>query len=226
MSKIIKVTESELRNMIKESVQNILKEAYGTVQWQHFNNGPTNKEMFNDAVEAIEMSDGQIDFDEWYPAFQDYIDYDEAEEIWVKALKHCGYSGILYSENKLNEISKETALQAADKAISLRKYNQANTFEKYGTQKLNQELDCNDEYCQAHRYGIVYNNTNRSWSNVTVKGLFYFNNGGIGKPLQQYKEKGIHNATKPIARKIAKWCAIYLDDSYNFAKDWHFWAEL
>lgn len=96
MSKIIKVTESELRNMIKESVQNILKEAYGTVQWQHFNNGPTNKEMFNDAVEAIEMSDGQIDFDEWYPAFQDYIDYEEAEEIWAEALKHCGYSGMLH----------------------------------------------------------------------------------------------------------------------------------
>ena len=71
MGKIIKVTEPELRNMIKESVQNILKETYGTVQWQHFNNGPTNKEMFNDAVEAIEMSDGQIDFDEWNPAFQD-----------------------------------------------------------------------------------------------------------------------------------------------------------
>ena len=52
--------------------------------------------MFNDAVEAIEMSDGQIDFDEWYPAFQDYIDYEEAEEIWAEALKHCGYSGMLY----------------------------------------------------------------------------------------------------------------------------------
>ena len=96
MKKKIKLTESELRNMIKESIQNILKEAYETVQWQHFNNGPTDKQMFKNAVKAIEMSDGQIDFDEWYPAFQDYIDYDEAEEIWVKALKHCGYSGMLY----------------------------------------------------------------------------------------------------------------------------------
>lgn len=225
MKKTITLTETELKNLIKESVNNILKE-YDIVQWQHFNNGPTNKEMFNDAVEAIEMSDGQIDFDEWYPAFQDYIDYDEAEEIWVKALKHCGYSGMLYNENKLNEISKETAFQATDKANSLRRYNQANTFDKYGTQKLNQELDCNDDYCEARRYGIVYYNTNRSWSNLTVKGLFYFNNGGIGEPLQKYKETGIHNTTKPIARKIAKWCSIYLDDSYNFAKDWHFWTEL
>ena len=95
MSKTITLTETQLKNFIKESVNNILKE-YDTVQWQHFNNGPTNNKMFNDAVEAIEMSDGQIDFDECYPAFQDYIDYDEAEEIWVKALKHCGYSGMLY----------------------------------------------------------------------------------------------------------------------------------
>ena len=96
MKKTIKLTESELREFIKTAVQNIIKEDYNTVQWQHFNNGPTDNEMFNDAVEAIEMSDGKIDFDEWYPAFQDYIDYDEAEEIWVKALKHCGYSGMLY----------------------------------------------------------------------------------------------------------------------------------
>lgn len=96
MKRTIKLTESELKTLIKESVNNILKEAYETVQWQHFNNGPTDNQMFNDAVEAIEMSDGQIDFDKWYPAFQDYIDYDEAEEIWTKALKHCGYSGILH----------------------------------------------------------------------------------------------------------------------------------
>lgn len=96
MKKVIKLTESELHALIKESVQNILNEAYETVELQHFNNGPTNEEMFNDAVEAIEMSDGLIDFSEWYPAFQDYIDYEEAEEIWIKALKRCGYSGMLY----------------------------------------------------------------------------------------------------------------------------------
>lgn len=108
MKRTIKLTETELKNLIKESVNNILKEAYETVQWQHFNNGPTDKEMFNDAIEAIEMSDGQIDFDEWYPAFQDYIDYDEAEEIWVRALKHCGYSGMLYNESKLKQIVAES----------------------------------------------------------------------------------------------------------------------
>lgn len=56
-----------------------LYEAYETVQWQHFDNDREEEEIFNDAVEAIEMSDGNIDFMEWYPAFQDVIEPDDAD---------------------------------------------------------------------------------------------------------------------------------------------------
>lgn len=89
---MVSINQNDIREMVAESVKRILKENFSDlVQWNHFENGPTNTEMFNDAVEAIEMSDGMIDFVEWYPAFQDYIEPDEAEVIFNKALEQCGY---------------------------------------------------------------------------------------------------------------------------------------
>ena len=73
-------------------------------EYQNFDNYSSNDEMFNDAVEAIEMSDGIIDFHEWYPAFQDYVEPDEAEEVFNRALRKCGY----LNENKLNRVIKES----------------------------------------------------------------------------------------------------------------------
>ncbi len=72
--------------------------------YQNVDNNSLNDEMFNDAVEAIEMSDGMIDFNEWYPAFQDYVEPDEAEEVFNRALRKCGY----LNENKLNRVIKES----------------------------------------------------------------------------------------------------------------------
>jgi hypothetical protein len=227
MKRTIKLTETELKNLIKESVNNIIKEAYGTVQWQHFNNGPTDKEMFNDAIEAIEMSDGQIDFDEWYPAFQDYIDYDEAEEIWVRALKHCGYSGMLYNENTLNEISSRLAYQASDKAYAQNKYRQGSVLGRYGHELVGKELNADNTKVRAQQDVIVY-------LNIYNEEAILYNNGSLCKggrndrfeELHTFQEQGVHNADKATARTIAKWCSTYLDDSYNYAKDWHFWAAL
>lgn len=73
-------------------------------EYQNFDNNSSNDEIFNDAVEAIEMSDGMIDFYEWYPAFQDYVEPDEAEEVFNRALRKCGY----LNENKLNRVIKES----------------------------------------------------------------------------------------------------------------------
>lgn len=44
MKKQIKLTESEFKQLIKESVNTILKEAFSDiVQWQHFNNDDANE---------------------------------------------------------------------------------------------------------------------------------------------------------------------------------------
>ena len=91
----IKIANIYVAQMESDGEEQDLFEGYETVQWQHFDNDKEEREMFEDAVEAIEMSDGEIDFDEWYPAFQDVIEPDDAEIIWQRALKHCGYSGML-----------------------------------------------------------------------------------------------------------------------------------
>lgn len=73
--KLIRLTESDLHRIVKESVNKILKE---------------NDEnyYYDDAIEALQMSDGFLGFEEWYPAFQDELDVDEAEEIFNKALQN------------------------------------------------------------------------------------------------------------------------------------------
>ena len=73
--KLIRLTESDLHRIVKESVNRILKE---------------NDEnyYYDDAIEALQMSDGFLDFEEWYPAFQDELDVDEAEEIFNMALQN------------------------------------------------------------------------------------------------------------------------------------------
>ena len=81
------IGESKLREMVREAISSILTEGYETVQWRHFDNNREDEEMVNDAIEALEMSDGAIDFFEWYGAYQDEIDIDYAEMLWKKALK-------------------------------------------------------------------------------------------------------------------------------------------
>lgn len=77
MRRQIKLTENELYGLIKESVRRVLKES-------------SDNEYYDDAMEALEMSDGFLDFDDWYPAFQDELDPDEAEEIFNQALRDYG----------------------------------------------------------------------------------------------------------------------------------------
>lgn len=81
------IGENKLREMVREAITNIISEGYETVQWRHFNNNREDEEMIKDAIEALEMSDGAIDFFEWYGAYQDEVEPDYAEMLWKKALK-------------------------------------------------------------------------------------------------------------------------------------------
>ena len=91
----IKIVNIYVAKLESDGEEQNLFEGYETVQWQHFDNDKEQREMFEDAVEAIEMSDGVIDFFEWYGAYQDEIEPGDAEIIWNRALEHCGYSGML-----------------------------------------------------------------------------------------------------------------------------------
>lgn len=66
----------------------------------------TDDYYYNDAVEALEMSDGMLDFYEWYPAFEDELDVEEAEEIFNRALEHLHLRRAL-RESKLANIVSE-----------------------------------------------------------------------------------------------------------------------
>ena len=81
------ISESKLRKMVREAIINIISEGYETVQWRHFDNDREDEEMVNDAIEALEMSDGAIDFYEWYGAYQDEVEPDYAKMLWKKAVK-------------------------------------------------------------------------------------------------------------------------------------------
>ncbi len=95
-NKVRTIGENEIRKMVRDAI----KERYETVQWQHFNNGPTRNEMLKDAIEAIEMSDNQIDFYEWYDGFEEWCDVESAEEIWNEAL-----TKVSSKSNYMNEAS-------------------------------------------------------------------------------------------------------------------------
>lgn len=95
-NKVRTIGENEIRKMVRDAIN----ERYETVQWQHFNNGPTRNEMLKDAIEAIEMSDNQIDFYEWYDGFEEWCDVESAEEIWNEAL-----TKVSSKSNYMNEAS-------------------------------------------------------------------------------------------------------------------------
>ena len=79
-TKKITINESALKKIISESVKSALREMFE-------DNSLQGNEYYEDALEAIEMSDGCIDFQEWYPAFYDELDEDEAEQIFNSAME-------------------------------------------------------------------------------------------------------------------------------------------
>ena len=81
MKKVVRLTENDIHRSVKESVNRVLREFRG----DGFD------KYFNDALEALEMSDGMIDFDEWYPAFQDELDEQKAWDIFYEAQR--AYNG-------------------------------------------------------------------------------------------------------------------------------------
>lgn len=85
--KRIRLNESELKRIVSESVKRVINEMQEDKEIYN--------ELFDDAVEAIEMSDGMIDFYEWFPAFQDGIDEDFAEQVFNDAWEHCKANGII-----------------------------------------------------------------------------------------------------------------------------------
>lgn len=68
------INETQLRTLVRETMNRLFEEV------------DKQSEYYQDAIESIEMSDGFIDFYEWYPAFQDVLEPEEAEQIFDAAL--------------------------------------------------------------------------------------------------------------------------------------------
>lgn len=77
MKKKTILSECELRRLIKETVKERLNEQDDICVTPYY----------DDAIEAIEMTDGCIDFYEWYDAFRDELDLEKGEEIFNSAMK-------------------------------------------------------------------------------------------------------------------------------------------
>ena len=68
------LSENDIRVIVRETMSRLFEEV------------DKQSEYYQDAMEAIEMSDGIIDFFEWYPAFSDVLEPDEAEPIFNQAM--------------------------------------------------------------------------------------------------------------------------------------------
>jgi hypothetical protein len=84
MNKSIKLNENAIKGIVRESVKNVLKEITTGGYYAKVN------EYLNDALEALEMSDGSLDFEDWYPAFQNELDEKMAQQIWELAIRAYG----------------------------------------------------------------------------------------------------------------------------------------
>ena len=70
----VNFSENDIRTIVRETMSRL------------FESVDNQSEYYQDALEAIEMADGIIDFYEWYPAFHDVLDPEEAEQIFDAAL--------------------------------------------------------------------------------------------------------------------------------------------
>lgn len=85
----------ESKNFSENDIRTIVRETMSRL----FESVDKQSEYYQDALEAIEMTDGIIDFYEWYPAFHDVLDPEEAEQIFDAALND--YT----NGNMMNEIA-------------------------------------------------------------------------------------------------------------------------
>ena len=83
----VNFSENDIRTIVRETMSRL------------FESVDKQSEYYQDALEAIEMADGIIDFYEWYPAFHDALDPEEAEQIFDAALND--YT----NGNMMNEIA-------------------------------------------------------------------------------------------------------------------------
>ena len=78
MKQIVRLTEQDLHKIIKESAKRLITEV------DHHD------EVFQDAIDALEMSDGAIDYYEWSPAWMG-DDENELVGIWNDACEQTGF---------------------------------------------------------------------------------------------------------------------------------------
>lgn len=151
------------------------------------NESAVNGEYVDDAVEALSMSDGQIDFHEWSDAFEG-ADYNSLLTSWNRACDLAGFSGLKESRNtgknkimenkKTIEIGKKDFDNALHEAITnvigrLLKENQEGEVEVKGGMYNDKELD--------YTHFAINKQTN-----LIVDGWGY--SGHDSEELRQYKK--------------------------------------
>ena len=111
----------------------------------------------DDALEAIEMCDGMIDFYEWYDAFRNDLDIEEGERIFNMAMeKYRVHEAIMEKAIQLIEANHKSPRRYTlynDEAFSDELYKQATEEAK---RNYNDYLDENWENIQRHiKYGSM-----------------------------------------------------------------------
>ena len=129
--------------------------------------------------------------------------------------------------NVLQEVSLDTALSAKDKALQLGRLGQANTFNKYAVDKINDGE--NRAIRDVSTRDIVFANIYGKDVRLDVDGSVTVE-GKTGN-LERYPNAPVQikASNKAAARQIAKWCSKYMVELDNEevkarVSDWHWWA--
>ena len=224
MEKVI--NESILKELIRESLKNILseigdtekgQETLGKVARRQNNRGDrkTADKTLRYAQKNNNTTPGNL---ARIKGWQDGKNLDEAIDKAIKKV--------------VNEISFKTASDAADAAYGQNRFTQGEKFSKYAKDTMNNDannpengiinvsvnqitfVNVNGEFTSIGKNGsIKTENDSTTVNSIYKEGLFY---------------KFAKTNDKAIARQLAKWCGTYLSDEAGkyVACDWHFWCAL
>jgi hypothetical protein len=224
MEKVI--NESILKELIRESLKNILseigdtekgQETLGKVARRQHNRGDrkTADKTLRYAQKNNNTTPGNL---ARIKGWQDGKNLDEAIDKAIKKV--------------VNEISFPLAAAAANAAYSQNRFGQGEKFSKYAKDTMNNDANNPENgIINVTIHYITFVNADGDFTSIGKDGSIKTENnsttinsiykGGTFYKFAKTNDKG-------VARQLAKWCQTYLSDEAGkyIACDWHFWCAL
>jgi hypothetical protein len=224
MEKVI--NESILKELIRESLKNILseigdtekgQETLGKVARRQHNRGDrkTADKTLRYAQKNNNTTPGNL---ARIKGWQDGKNLDEAIDKAIKKV--------------VNEISFPLAADAADAAYKQNRFAQGEKFSKYAKDTMNNDANNPENgIINVNVNYITFVNVDGDFTSIGKDGSIRTENNYTTVNLiykQNLFYKFAKTNDKGVARQLAKWCQTYLSDEAGkyIACDWHFWCAL